>query len=73
LAWTIEFEQDAIRQLNPLDRVVRQRIVDYLEGRVAGSGDPRQLGKPFARRQDVFSRIVSATTGQSAFWSTSGW
>jgi mRNA interferase RelE/StbE len=46
LAWTIEFEQDAIRQLNRLDRSVRRRITEYLELRVVASGDPRQFGKP---------------------------
>jgi mRNA interferase RelE/StbE len=46
LAWTIEFERDAIRQLNRLDRSVRRRITEYLELRVAASGDPRQFGKP---------------------------
>ena len=45
-AWTIEFEQDAIRQLNRLDITVRGRILRFLETRVASSGDPRQLGKP---------------------------
>jgi mRNA interferase RelE/StbE len=45
LAWTIEFEQDAIRQLNRLDKAVRRRIVEYLQLRVAGSDDPRQFGK----------------------------
>jgi mRNA interferase RelE/StbE len=45
LDWTIEFEQDAIRQLNRLDRSVRRRIVNFLEARIAGSGDPRQIGK----------------------------
>jgi hypothetical protein len=39
LAWKIEFEQDAIRQLNRLDRSVRRRIVEYLELRVVASGD----------------------------------
>jgi mRNA interferase RelE/StbE len=46
LAWTIEFEQDAIRQLNRLDNAVRRRIVEYMELRVAASGNPRQFGKP---------------------------
>ena len=46
MAWKIEFEQDAIRQLNRLDRSVRRRIVEYLELRVVASGDPRHFGKP---------------------------
>jgi mRNA interferase RelE/StbE len=45
LAWKIEFEQDAIRQLNRLDKSVRHRIVEYLEARVAASDDPRKFGK----------------------------
>ena len=46
MAWTIEFEQDAIRELNRLDKSVRRRIAEYLELRIAASGDPRQFGKP---------------------------
>jgi mRNA interferase RelE/StbE len=46
LVWRIEFEQDAIRQLNRLDRSIRRRIVEYLELRVVASADPRNFGKP---------------------------
>ena len=49
MAWRIEFEQDAIRQLNRLDKSVRRRIVEYLELRVVPRGDPRQFGKPLGR------------------------
>lgn len=49
MVWTIEFERDAIRQLNRLDNSVRRRIVEYLELRIAASGDPRQFGKPLSR------------------------
>jgi mRNA interferase RelE/StbE len=45
LDWTIEFEQDAIRQLNRLDKTVRRRVLQFLNFRVAASDDPRQLGK----------------------------
>jgi mRNA interferase RelE/StbE len=45
LAWTIEFERDAIRQLNKLDRSIRAQIVSYVERVVAG-GAPRRFGKP---------------------------
>jgi mRNA interferase RelE/StbE len=46
LAWKIEFERDAIRQLNQLDQSIRAQIVAYMERRIVGSGNPRQLGKP---------------------------
>lgn len=45
MVWKIEFERDAIRQLNRLDRSVRARIVQFLQVRVAPSGNPRQFGK----------------------------
>lgn len=45
MVWTIEFERDAIRQLDRLDRPVRTRIVRFLEVHVARSANPRQFGK----------------------------
>jgi mRNA interferase RelE/StbE len=45
LAWTIEFEREAIRQLNRLDKGIRQRILEYLESRIAGVGGPHRFGK----------------------------
>jgi len=45
LAWTIEYTDTATRQLRKLDRQSALRIVDYMESRVAGSGDPRSAGK----------------------------
>ena len=46
MAWRIEFEQDAMRELNRLDRSVRRRVVEYLEQRITASGEPRNFGKP---------------------------
>ena len=45
MAWTIEYTDTATRQLRKLDRQSALRIVDYMEARVAGSGDPRSAGK----------------------------
>lgn len=45
MAWTIEYTDTATRQLRKLDRQSAIRIVDYMEARVAGSGDPRSTGK----------------------------
>jgi mRNA interferase RelE/StbE len=72
LAWKIEFEQDAIRQLNRLDKSVRRRILKYLELRAAVSGDPRKFGKPLRRDKAASGRIGLQTTESSACWSTSG-
>ena len=45
MAWTIEYTESATRQLRKLDRQSALRIVDYMEARVAGSGDPLSAGK----------------------------
>ena len=42
--WRIKYDQDARKFLKHADRVVAQRIVSYLEERLATAGDPRTLG-----------------------------
>lgn len=46
MAWTIEYQDKARRQLRKLDRENARRIVDYLDHRVAPSDDPRSMGRP---------------------------
>ncbi len=45
MAWTVSYTETATRQLRKLERQTARRIVDYMDGRVAASGDPRSLGK----------------------------
>ena len=45
MAWTIEFDEQAVRQLARLDRQDATRIRNYLRDRVAPLDNPRQLGK----------------------------
>ena len=45
MAWTVEFQISAKKELDKLDRTIRLRIVDFLRYRVATSEDPRRLGK----------------------------
>ena len=45
MAWKIDYTDTALKQLGGLDKPVARRILDYLDGRVAGSGDPRSAGK----------------------------
>jgi mRNA interferase RelE/StbE len=44
LAWRIEFDQGALKDLKKLDRGVAARITSFLKTRVADSPDPRGIG-----------------------------
>lgn len=46
MAWTINFEPRALTELKKLDRSAQRRVVRFLEERVAGDHNPRDLGKP---------------------------
>lgn len=43
MAWTIEYRQPVRKSLERLDPVSRKRIRKFLEERVAGLDDPRQI------------------------------
>lgn len=45
MAWTIDYTDTALKQLRALDKSAARRILDYLDERVIGSGDPRSAGK----------------------------
>ena len=46
MAWTIEYNEGAIRDLKKLDRQAQREILDYMEKRIAATEDPRSFGKP---------------------------
>jgi len=46
LAWTIEFTDAALRQLEALDNTVAIRISKFLQQRVAPLQNPRSIGQP---------------------------
>lgn len=45
MAWRIEFDPSADKELGKLDREVAQRILRFLAERVAGLDDPRSIGE----------------------------
>ena len=45
MAWKIEFDQSAERELAKLDIQVARRILVFLHGRLAPIGDPRSIGE----------------------------
>jgi mRNA interferase RelE/StbE len=45
LAWTIDYSDTAKDHLRKIDKQAARRILDYLDERVASSGNPRSAGK----------------------------
>lgn len=45
MPWTIEYTETALAQLRKLDKPAARRIVDYMNGHVAGLADPRRAGR----------------------------
>jgi mRNA interferase RelE/StbE len=45
LAWTISYTETARKQLRKLDRPTARRILDFMDERIVGQSNPRDLGK----------------------------
>lgn len=45
MAWRIEFDPDALKELKKLDRPVQIRLVAFLRDRLAPLADPRSMGE----------------------------
>jgi len=46
LAWTVEWDERAIRDARKLDPQARKKIIKYLRERISTDKDPRRFGKP---------------------------
>ncbi len=44
MAWRIEYTSTAKSELRKLDKTIAQRVVDYMDKRVAASDNPQQSG-----------------------------
>jgi mRNA interferase RelE/StbE len=44
--WVYRFDARALKELKRLGFPAQKQIIAYLDSRIAGSGDPRRLGKP---------------------------
>ena len=44
MAWQIEFDESAKKELAKLDRQVARRLIDFLKNRVLNLRDPRSVG-----------------------------
>lgn len=45
MAWKINYTDSALKELRKLDRQQVRRIIEFMDGRVAVSDDPRTHGK----------------------------
>lgn len=48
MAYEIEFDPDALKDLKKLDRPIQQRLVGFLKLRVATLENPREIGEPLS-------------------------
>jgi mRNA interferase RelE/StbE len=56
MAWKIEFERAARKELEKLDKTVARRILKFLYQRVGKLDDPRNLGETFQGTLSEFWR-----------------
>jgi mRNA interferase RelE/StbE len=45
LVWKIEYTETARKQLRKFDKQVARRILDFMDERISGQGEPRSVGK----------------------------
>ena len=55
MAWRIEFESGALKDLRGLDRQVARRITRFLSERVGVLENPRRFGAPLKRGGEIGS------------------
>ena len=48
MAWAVEFDPDAVKDLKKLDKQVQVRILEFLRQRLARLDNPRELGEALA-------------------------
>jgi mRNA interferase RelE/StbE len=60
MAWKIEFERAALKELEKLDKPVEQRILKFLHQRLGKLDDPRKIG---ARLQGTLSEFWKYRVG----------
>ena len=48
MAWAVEFDPDAVKDLKKLDKQVQVRILEFLRKRLSTLASPREFGEPLA-------------------------
>jgi mRNA interferase RelE/StbE len=66
VAWTIEYDPEALRDLRKLDRAVQREIIEYMDHRIGEAADPRDFGKPLRSSKFGLWRYRMRATGSFA-------
>ena len=45
MAWIVEFDPDAVKDLKKLDKQVQKKILEFLRARLATMANPRDVGE----------------------------
>jgi mRNA interferase RelE/StbE len=72
LAWSIEYDPGALKDLKKLDRKIQREILDYMDLRIAASEDPRHFGKPLRASKFDCGGIECGITASSVSCRQSG-
>ena len=60
MAWKVELDPAAVRELGKLDPQIARRILSFLHGRVAVLDDPRSIGEAL---KDAALRVLVVRIG----------
>ncbi|MEM7589780.1 MAG: type II toxin-antitoxin system RelE/ParE family toxin, partial [Myxococcota bacterium] len=54
LAWTVDWDPGARKDLRRLDQQIQKRITQFLQSRLASVSNPKQLGEPLVGKQGMW-------------------
>ena len=65
MAYEIEFDPEAVKDLRKLDRSIQARLLGFLRQRVAPLENPRDLGEALTERLSEVTGSIERETGES--------
>ena len=67
MAWRVEFDPAAVRELGKLDPQTARRILTFLHSRVAVLDDPRSLGEALKGSRGHFRKRITAYVSAASY------
>ena len=62
MAWRVEWEDEAVKELKKIDARAQRNIVRFLREKIATEDDPRRFGDPLRRTSRVSGNTGSVIT-----------